>query len=253
MRTSSLRRVEREVVGGRVGVTDACGGAHQSFGEMLDLASVLIENHNQSVALLHGDRDGFFKTLLIGSLGHLHAVDNNLDVVVLITVNLHALHYLQHLSVNSNMHVTLTAHAFEELAVMTFTTAYYRSKNVNLMSGVVVCNHVEHTLFGITYHLLAGSKAIGATGTGKEQSHVVVNLGGGSYRRTGILVGGFLFDTDYWRKTGNLVNIRALHSTKEVAGISRESLDISALTLGKDCVESQRRFAAATQSRNHCE
>ena len=172
--------------------------------------------------------------------------------MVLITVNLHALNYLQHLSVNSYMHVSLAAHALEELAIMSFSTTYYRSQNVNLMSGVVVGNHVENTLFGIAHHLLAGSKAIGTSGTGKEQSQVVVNLGGGSYRRTGILVGGFLLDTDYGRKTGNLINIRALHSAKEVAGISRESLDISALTLGKDCVESQRRFAAATQSRYHC-
>ena len=121
------------------------------------------------------------------------------------------------------------------------------------MSGIIVGNHIEHSLFGITHHLLASSKAISASGSGKEQSHIVVDFGSCAYRRTGILVGGFLLDTDDGRETCNLVDIRALHTAKEVAGIGRERLDISALTLGKNRVESQRRLAAATQSRNHRE
>ena len=108
------------------------------------------------------------------------------------------------------------------------------------MSGIIVGNHIEHTLFGITHHLLAGGKTVSTAGAGKEQSHVVVNLGSCAHRRTGIFVGSLLLDTDDGRETCDLIDIGALHTAKEVAGIGRERLDISALTLGKNRVESQR-------------
>ena len=123
MRTSTLGRVEREVVWCWIRVADAGSGAHQSLREVLDLPRVLIKNHDQSIALLHGDGDRFLEAFFVGRLGHFHAVYNHFDVVIFVTVNLHALNNLQHLSVYSDMQIAFAAHALEELAVVTLTTA----------------------------------------------------------------------------------------------------------------------------------
>ena len=61
--TGSLRGVEREVVGCGVGVADASGGAHEPLGEVLNGARLLVEDHDQSLALFHGDGDGFLETV----------------------------------------------------------------------------------------------------------------------------------------------------------------------------------------------
>ena len=123
---------------------------------------------------------------------------------------------------------------------MTLTTLDQRGKNKNAMAGIVVEDHVEHALLSILYHLLASGVAVGSASTGKEQSHVVVNLGSGANGGAGVLIGSLLLDADDGREACNLIDIGALHATQEVAGIGREGLDITALTLGKDGIEGQR-------------
>ena len=53
-------RVEREVVGCRFGVRDARNGVHQSFRVAFQFVVVLIQNHNNAVALFHGHLNGLF-------------------------------------------------------------------------------------------------------------------------------------------------------------------------------------------------
>ncbi len=49
----------------------------------------------------------------------------------------------------------------------------------------------------------------------------------------------------------NFIHIRSLQITQEISGISRKCFDITALSLGKNRIESQRRLSAAAQSCNH--
>ena len=136
---------------------------------------------------------------------------------------------------------------------MSLALANQRSQQEDGLSGIFIENHIDDLFLGVFHHLFTAAVAVGCTGTGKEQAEIVVNLGSGTNGRTRVLVGGLLFDADDRTQTGNLIYIRALHIAQEVAGIGRERLDIAALTLGKDGIESQRRLARTRKSGYHGE
>ena len=145
---------------------------------MLDRACVLIKNHNQSVALFHSQGNRLLQALYIWCIGHFKLINHNLDIVILVAIHFHALYNVEHLTIYTDMQIAFAAHTLEQFAVMTFTTANEWCQDVDFMTGIVVRNHIQHTLFSVAYHLLACSKAIGSTGSGKEQTQIVVNLGG---------------------------------------------------------------------------
>ena len=214
---------------------------------MADAFCLRIQNHQQSVALLHGNGYALSQTFLF-LLGHYGLVNHHFDVVILVAVQLHAVHYLGDVAVYTHIQIPLAAHLFEEFLVVSLTRTHQRSKDVDALALIIAVNEIQNLLLGILHHLLAGKIGIGRTGTGIEQTQVVVHLGRGSHRRTGILVGGFLFDGNHRTQTGNLVHIRTLHSPQEVSGVCREGFDIPPLSFGKQGIESQRRLAAATQT-----
>ena len=229
-------RIKRELVGCRVAIRDAACGAHQALGVVFGNAGFLVEHHQQPVALLHGGGNTLSEPFLV-AVGDGHLVYHHLDVVVLVAVDLHSALYFLHLSVDTNIEVSLAAHAFEEFAIVALSVPDQRGKYEDAFSLVVVVDHLDHLLFGVLHHQLARHVAVGLAGTGKEQTEIVVDLGGGAYGGTGILVGGFLLDADDGRQSGNLVNIGALHASQEVAGIGREGFYVAALALGENGVE----------------
>ena len=159
--------------------------------------------------------------------------------MVLVAVHLHAPRYLLQLAVDTDGEEALAAHLLEQLAIVALTAAHQRGQDEDAPSGIVVPNHVDDLLLGILHHGLAGHIAVGTTGTGKEQTQVVVNLSGGANGGTGILVGGLLLNADDGRQTRYLVDIGTLQAAQEVAGVGREGLNVPALALGKDGVEGQ--------------
>ena len=177
---------------------------------MLDFPRVIVHNHDETFALFHSCLDGLLQTF-IGTL-YSYAVNDHFDVVGLVTVHLHALLNLLHLAINTDMQVALLAHRFEQFTIVTLTTMYQWCQNQNLASSIVVLDHVDDLLLGVFYHWFARLIAISFAGTGKQQTHIVVNLGSRTYCRTRILVGCLLFDADNRRQTCNLIDIRTFHA-----------------------------------------
>ena len=131
---------------------------------------------------------------------------------------------------------------------MTLTAAHQRGEDQDLVPGIVVEDHLYDALLGVLHHLLTGGVAVGTASTGEEQTEVVVDLGGGADGGAGILVGGLLLNADNGREAGDLIHVRALHASKEVAGIGGEGLNIAALALGEDGVKGQRRLAGTAEA-----
>ena len=159
--------------------------------------------------------------------------------MVLVSVNLHARHNLQDLSIHPGIEIAFASHAFKEFTVMTLALSDEWGEEEDSLAVILVENHFDDLFFGIFHHLLTASVAVGCTGTGIEQTQVIVDLGGGAHSGSGILVGGLLFDADDRTETCNLIHIGTFHVAQEVAGVGRKRLDISTLTFGKDGVESQ--------------
>ena len=242
VRTGAFRRIEREDIGRRVFIGQARHGVHEALGEVFSLAGVLVGHHDEAVALLHGCGHTLAQALAV-ALFHLKLVYHHLYVMVLVSVYLHAPFQAFQLAVYPNIQIAFAPHALKELAIVALAVAHQGRQQVYAAAVIVVCYHVYHLLFGIFHHLLAAHVAVGRAGTGKEQAQIVVYLGGGAHGGTRVLVGGLLLNGDDGRQSGNLIHVGPLHIAKEVAGIGREGLDVTALPFSKDCVESQRRLA----------
>ena len=60
---------------------------------------------------------------------------------------------------------------------------------------------------------------------------------------------GFLVDRNRWREALDGIHIRLINLTEELPCVGRQTLDVTALTLSKNCVESERALTAATHTR----
>src|ERR1039458_10227310 len=86
-----------------------------------------------------------------------------------------------------------------------------------------------------------------------EQTQVVIDLGDGPDRRTGVARRGLLVNGDRGRQSLYEVHVRLVHLPEELPGIRRQRLDVAALAFGVDRVERERRLPRARQPGEHNE
>ena len=103
----------------------------------------------------------------------------------------------------------------------------------------------DDVLSGMFLDLLTADGRIGSTNAGIEQTQIFVYLGSRANGGTRIARDNFLFDGDSGRYALDKVALGFVHAPQELTGIRRQTLHIAALTLSVECVESQRRLAAA--------
>ena len=205
---------------------------------MFDVARVLIQNHDEAIALLHGYGDRLLQTVCV-LIADSQFVDDHLNVVVLVTIYLHATGNLHQLTIDTDIQVALPAHRLEEFAVVTLAASDEWGEDEDFFVRIVVEDHVEHLLLRIFHHFLACGITVGTSCTGKEQTHIVIDFRRGANGGTWVLISGLLFDADNRGETCDLIHIWPLHATEEITGVSREGFDIAALSFGKDGIEGQ--------------
>ena len=133
--TCSFGRVEREIVGCGFRIRDARNGIHQSFGVTFQFIVVLIQYHDNAVALLHCYLNGLFQAFVVLAL-NLQLVYHHFDIVVFIAVNLHAAGYLHYLAINAHVQVTLASHTLEQFSVVPFSLVNQWRQNVDALVGI---------------------------------------------------------------------------------------------------------------------
>ena len=205
----------------------------------MNLAAVLVHNHQHAVALSHCDLNGSPQSFIVFFL-YLKFVDHHFDIMIFISIYFHPSYNFFQFAVYANIKISLATHTLKQLTIMSFTLAYQWSKNENTLIRIITENHCDNFLFGIFHHLLARRITISRSGTGIEQTKIVVYLGSCAHGRTWILVSCFLLDANHRAQSRDFVYIWAFHSTQEIACIGREGFDIPALSLGEDRVECQR-------------
>ena len=95
----------------------------------------------------------------------------------------------------------------------------------------------NHIIYAIATHLIARYWRKGVSHAGVEEFEVVVNLGCSAHRRTRVTSIYLLLNGDGGRNARNKVNIGLIDTSQELTSIGREALHITALALGKNCIE----------------
>ena len=134
---------------------------------------------------------------------------------------------------------------------MSLSSFHNRSQNQYPFTRKRIFYQIENLVIGVFYHFLACVVREGFSGASIQKSEEIVNFSHGSHSRTRIFIGCLLFDGNYRAQSGNQINIRTFHVSKERPGISRKCFDIAPLPFGINSIESQRRFAATAKSCNY--
>ena len=123
-------------------------------------------------------------------------VDDHFDVVVLVSVHLHALGHLHDFAIHSGIEIAFLTDAVEEFAVVAFTALNEWCQEEDALAVVLFQQEVHHVLFGVFDHLLACLITESLASTGIEQSQIVIDFCHRSHRGAWALVGGLLLDAD---------------------------------------------------------
>ncbi len=107
---------------------------------------------------------------------------------------------------------------------------------------------VHHLGHGVGGQRLAVVGAMRRACARHEQAQVVVNFGDGAHRGAGVVVGGLLLNGNGGRQTFDQVDIGFVEAIQKLARVGRQAFHVSALALGIQGVEGQRRLARPRQT-----
>src|SRR4029077_1879327 len=88
-------------------------------------------------------------------------------------------------------------------------------------------------------------------GTGVQKPQVVVDLGDRAHGRARVVRARLLLDGNRRRKPLDAVHVGLVHGGEELPRVDRERLDVAALTLGVERVESERGLTRAGKTGDH--
>ena len=198
-----------------------------------------IKNHQQPVTLAHGGGNAVLQAGIILIRYH-QFVNDHLDIMVLVAVQFHAGKRFAHFTVHADVKIAFFANLLEQLLIMSLTATYQRSKNVNAFPFVIIQNKLKNLLFGIFHHFFTGKIRISFTGTGIQQTKIIVYLRCRTYGRTWVFIGCLLLNGNHRAQSCNLIYIGTFQIAQEVTGISGKCFNITALAFGEYRIERER-------------
>ena len=173
------------------------------------------------------------------------AVDDDLDGVLFIAGELDDLGELVDLAVDASPGVALGGEVGQHRRVVALAAPDHRRQHLEAGALGELEDAVDDLLGRLAGDDRAVVRAVGHADAGEEQPQVVVDLGDGSHRGTGVARGALLVDGDGGREALDEVHVGLVHLPQELPRVGRERLDVAALAFGVDGVESQGRLARA--------
>ena len=247
MRAGTQRGIEREIVGSGFQVRQPGGGIHERAAVVAHFVGLGVENHQLAVSLLECQVNGLGKAF--GVLGpHFEAVHHELHAVVDISVQLHAEGDFAQLAIDAHVDISLLAQVLKQVLVVSLAVLDQWRQDIDASPVVALENQAQDLVDGVFHHLLPREVGIGVGSTCIQQPEVVIYLGRRAHGAARVAVHGLLPYRDNGTQAGNLVHVGTFQHAEHVAGIGRESFQVTPLPLGKHRVKCQRRLAAATQA-----
>lgn len=153
-----------------------------------------------------------------------------------------------HFSVHIEARESLLKIDAKLLAQRTSCLAVDWRENGEACAIAISLGRIDHVFGRVALHFFSTDGRDGVADTGKEQSQIVVDFGGGAHRGTRIAATDFLLDGDGGREALDIVALWLVHTSQELTGVGRKALHITALTFGIEGVEGERGFARAGES-----
>ncbi len=163
-------------------------------------------------------------------------------------LKLNRLSELAHFAINARAHITPPAQVFDYFGMFTFLAANHGCQDHEPSALRPLAHLVDYLV-----HRLLGDgdvtvRAERPTHPRKEQAQIIVNLGHGADCGPRVATGGLLIYGNSWRQPLNAVHIGFIHLPKKLASVGGERLDIAALPLGIDGIESEGGLARTAES-----
>ena len=157
------------------------------------LAIVFVEHHQLTIALLECQVNRFGKTFLEFAVGF-KFIHHKLYAVIFVAVELHAVGYFTEISINPNCEISLLAQLLKQFLIVPFAVLHQRGKQIHPVTGIFFKNQMYNLLGGEMHHLLSRKIGIGISGSGIQQSQIVIHLSSSTHSASRVLVHRLLVD-----------------------------------------------------------
>ena len=154
-------------------------------------------------------------------------------------------------AVHPDPHIPLLEVLFKELLELAFSSLHHRRQNHDSRVLRVGQDRVDDLIQALVRDRPPAQMTVRLADGGKQQAHVVVDLGDRADGGAGAAAGGLLLDADGRRQAFHAVHVRLLHLLEELARKCGKRLDVAALAFGIDRVEGQAGLARTGEPGNH--
>src|SRR5687768_4245977 len=178
-------------------------------------------------------------------------VHDERDIMVLPPIQRGNLGEVVGLSVYARANEATLPHVVEQLPELTFPPPHERSEHFDPGAFRPGEHGVRDLCGALARDWTSVVRAVRRARARPEQAQVVVDLGDGADRGSGVLSCGLLLDRDGRREPLDRIHIRLLHEAEELPGIRGQRLDVATLPLGVNRVEGERRLARAGEAGDH--
>src|SRR4051812_30425220 len=226
---------------------DPANGAAVFLGEEMCGVVFSALNLDETLRELKGSLDRIAQATAIFR-PHDEPVHNHRDVVVHPPVELRWLGDFDQLAVDNGAHESLFAGRLEQLTELAFAPAHQRREDLDLRAFGPGEDGIGNLSRALALDRASAVGAMRGSGSGVEESEVVVDLGHCPNGRARVVAGRLLFDGYRGRQPFDGVDVRLLHQAQELSGVGGERLDVPALSFGVDGIEGERGFPRPRQT-----
>ncbi len=187
---------------------------------------------------------------LRGIGAHAHAVDDRLDGVLLLRVELRQRVHLVDAPVDAHAYESLAGEILEQLEVLALALAHHRGEQRRgsaLGQPQHLVHHLAHRLRGEVDAVIGATRRAGAR---IQQPQVIVDLGHRADGGARIVRVRLLLDGNRGREPLDAVDVGLVHGREKLPRVSRQRLDVAALTFGVERVEGERGFSRPREARD---
>ena len=171
----------------------------------------------------------------------------------LLLIEVEGFRFLQHqdFAIHPDADETGATGGLENVLVLALLAAHLGGQQSNAAVFGKGQDSVNNLLDGLPLHGPAALGTVGLAHAGEKEPQVVVNLGNGAYRGSGVVGDAFLVNGYCRGKTLNVVHVGLVHASQELASVGRQGLNVPPLSLSVNGVESQGAFAGTGHAGNN--